>query len=357
MWAILGVRGMIREAFNHKPALVFWELTRACDLVCKHCRAQAQPKCDPLELKKEEGNRLIDEIAGWNGPMLIMTGGDPLKHPCFWDWLAYAKKKGVKVSVTPSPTPLVTQEALRRIKRLGVNRIGISLDGSTPFAHDSFRGVTGSYYRVLQIARHAEKIKLPLQINTTLTHHNRHQLVPMGRLAKRLGAKMWSLFFLVPIGRGKKIELFTPQEHEAIFKQLIDIKEKYQLPIKTTEAPHYRRFVLQQQKKADFRGRGTGDGRGVVFVSRIGDIYPSGFLPLKSGNVRENSLSEVYVSSPLFKSLRDPTRFKGKCGVCPYHFVCGGSRARAYAFSGDPIESDPTCSYQPDNVLNSLYGN
>ncbi len=336
---------MIRNNFDVKPALVFWELTQACDLVCKHCRASAKKYCDPQELSKHEGERLIDEIALWDGPMLIFTGGDPLKNQHFWYWLDYARVKGVKVSVTPSPTPLVTEEAVSRMKSLGVNRLGLSLDGAYPKTHDLFRGVSGSFDRLLDIVGYAQQVDLSLQINTTLTRHNIDELENMAIRVKRFKAKMWSLFFLVPVGRGEGIDLFTPQEHEEIFDRLYWIKEKYQLPIKTTEAPHFRRYMMQKKRGEFVRGRGTGDGKGIVFVSRLGEIYPSGFLPLKTGNVKTDSLRDVYSNAPLFCSLRDPDHFKGKCGCCEFRKLCGGSRARAYAATGDPLESDPHCLY------------
>lgn len=341
---------LIRQIFNEKPALIFWELTQACDLVCRHCRASAKKFCDPNELCEEEGERLIDELAQWSGPMLILTGGDPLKHPSFWHWLEYAREKGVKVSVTPSPTPLVTEAAIFKMKNLGVNRLGLSLDGAKGQTHDYFRGWEGSFARVLQIARWAQRAGLSLQVNTTLTRHNVHELEEMTLWIQQFQAKMWSLFFLIPVGRGKSIEIFTPEVHEAIFERLYKIKEETGIPVKTTEAPHYRRFVLQKMGKEGVRGRGTGDGRGIVFVSRTGDIFPSGFLPLKAGNVREDSIREVYRNSELFKGLRDPDRFKGKCGVCEYRMICGGSRARAFALTGDPYESDPFCAYLPKKI-------
>ncbi len=342
---------MIQKTFQEKPALVFWELTQACDLVCKHCRASAKQFCDPQELTQAQGERLIDEIAAWEGPMLILTGGDPLKHPCFWSWLEYARKKGVPVSVTPSPTPLVTATAIRQMKQLGVNRLGLSLDGGSAFTHDAFRGVPGSFDRVLEIARAASECGLSLQINTTLTRHNVGELEAMAQWVRQMEAKMWSLFFLVPVGRGKHLPLFSPHEHEAIFERLYALKEKFNMAIKTTEAPHFRRFVLQQRKESPVHGTGMRDGSGVVFVSRRGEIYPSGFLPLKAGNVIDHSLREVYSQSELFQSLRRPSEFKGKCGQCEFRFLCGGSRARAYALTGDPLESDPFCLYVPGKKI------
>lgn len=342
---------MIQNAFEKKPALIFWELTQACDLVCKHCRASAKRFCDPHELTKVQGERLIDEIADWNGPMLILTGGDPLKHPNFWYWLDYARAQKVPVSVTPSPTPLVTDEAVRRMKNLGVNRLGLSLDGASPETHDRFRGVEGSFERVFEISQAAKQVDLSLQVNTTLTRHNIDELEQMAVWVKKMGAKMWSLFFLVPVGRGKNIELFTPEEHEDIFERLYWLKEKYDLPIKTTEAPHFRRFMAQHQRGTSNRGVGARDGSGIVFISRVGDIYPSGFLPLTAGNVKEDSLQLIYQKTPLFQALRRPSEFKGKCGCCDFRFLCGGSRARAYAMTGDPLESDPFCLYVSGNKL------
>jgi radical SAM protein with 4Fe4S-binding SPASM domain len=203
----------------------------------------------------------------------------------------------------------------------------------------------------MEIARAASECALSLQVNTTLTRHNVGELETMAQWVRQMQAKMWSLFFLVPVGRGKHLPLFSPQEHEAIFERLYALKEKFGMAIKTTEAPHFRRFVLQQKKEGGVTESGMRagmrDGSGVVFVSRTGDICPSGFLPLKAGNVIQNSLREVYSGSELFQSLRRPSEFKGKCGQCDFRFLCGGSRARAYAATGDPLESDPFCAYVP----------
>lgn len=331
--------------YNDKPILVFWELTQACDLACQHCRASAKPFCDPAELNLEEGKRLIDEISDWKGPILILTGGDPLKQPHFWDWLDYAQKKRLPVCVTPSPTSLVTPIAIYKMKELGVKRLALSLDGASPNTHDTFRGVSGSFERVIKIISAARSIKMPIQINTTLTHHNLSELKELAGRVIYLGAVLWSLFFLVPMGRGKNLRLFDAEEIENLFGEIYQLGKIIGIPIKTTEAPHYRRYVLQKKGMAGLRAPGTGDGRGVVFVSHTGEIYPSGFLPLSIGNVKKDSLRDGYCHSELFQLLRDPDQFKGKCGICEFRHLCGGARAQAYAATGDPLESDPCCGY------------
>lgn len=339
---------MIRaEKEETKPPIVFWELTQACDLACVHCRASARPNCDPRELGRLEGEVLLDELSDWKVPMLVVTGGDPLKHPSFWKWLAYAQKKNLPVAVTPSPTPLVTPEAVRRMKELGVRRLGLSLDGAAAATHDRFRGVPGSFAQVLEIVGKAIFHSLPIQINTTLTPHNVSELEAMAEWVRWTKAELWSLFFLVPVGRGTKLPQFSPDEFEKVFGLIHQLQKKYGLAVKTTEAPHYRRYVLQHTPSEPLRGRGFGDGRGIVFVSHAGEIYPSGFLPLAAGNVKVDSLKEVYLHAELFRSLRNPNLFRGKCGACEFRFVCGGSRARACAATGDPLESDPFCGYQP----------
>jgi len=349
-------KGVFTEGdFAQAPFVVFWEVTRACALACRHCRAKAQPRRHPLELSTEEGFRLIDDIAGMGTYLLVLTGGDPLMRPDIFDFIAYGTEKGLRVSLAPTATALANHEALKKAREAGVARISISLDGSRPEVHDAFRGMSGSFNRTMGIISNLIELAIPFQINTTVTRLNMADLGELSRLVVSLGPQMWDLFFLVPTGRGKREDVLSPWQHEEVFQWLFRLSKKVPFDIKTTCGQHYRRVVLQEQEKEEGRpvaesirrARGVNDGQGCCFVSHIGEVYPSGFLPLVSGNVREAPLSQVYRESQIFRDLRDPDKLKGKCGRCEFRAVCGGSRARAYAFTGDYLAAEPCCVYQP----------
>lgn len=359
--------------FNERPFLVIWEVTQACDLACVHCRACARPQRSPLELSTEEAQRLIDEVASMEVPVFVLTGGDPLKRPDVFDLVEYASRRGVRISLTPSATPLLTREAILELKQRGLARLAVSLDGPTAAIHDAFRRVPGSYDWTLQAVRWARDAGLPAQINTTITRHNLHYLDEMIALVEQLDIVLWSVFFLVPTGRGASIDLISAEEFEQVFEKLYETSRRVKFDLKSTEAQHYRRFLLQRRSEEKRKGNGTpaaplfgvttadgigraprgiNDGKGFVFVSHLGEVFPSGFLPLSAGNVRRQSLGEIYRHSPLFVSLRDSFNLKGKCGVCEYREVCGGSRARAYALTGDAFAEEPCCVYEPKTAQN-----
>ena len=350
--------------FNERPFIAIWEVTQACDLACVHCRASAQPNRHPLELSTDEGRKLIDEIAAMQVPVFVLTGGDPIKRPDLFELISYARSVGVRVSLTPSATPLLTREIIVRLKEAGLARLAVSLDGARPETHDGLRGMAGSYARTLDAVRWANEIGLPVQINTTFSRRNIAEIDDIVTLMENLKITLWSVFFLVPTGRGKLDDLLSADEFEQIFARLYQLSKTASFDIKTTEAQHYRRYVLQQkvaerkagaephsaQKVADAIGRaprGLNDGKGFVFVSHIGEVYPSGFLPLSGGNIREEHLSTIYRESPLFKDLRDTSKLEGKCGACLFQEICGGSRSRAKALTGNPQAEEPCCSYIP----------
>ena len=354
--------------FNERPFLVIWEVTQACDLACVHCRACARPERNPLELSSDEARRLIDEVAAMEVPVFVLTGGDPLKRPDVFDLVEYASRRGVRISLTPSATPLLTRDAIVELKKRGLARLAVSLDGPTATIHDAFRRVPGSYDWTLQAVRWARETGLPAQINTTITRHNLPYLDETIALLEQLDIVLWSVFFLVPTGRGASIDLISAEEFEAVFEKLHATAQRVKFDIKSTEAQHYRRFLLQRRTEEKRKGggkppapmfgvatadgigrapRGINDGKGFVFVSHLGEVFPSGFLPLSAGNVRSQSLAQIYRHSPLFVSLRDSANLKGKCGLCEYREVCGGSRARAYALTGDPFAEEPCCVYEP----------
>lgn len=335
--------------YDEGPRIVIWETTRACALACVHCRAAAIPRRDPGELTIAEARKLIDELAAWGKAIFILTGGDPLMRPDIDEIVSYATQCGLRVAVSPSATGRLTAKSMNRLVAAGCKRISLSLDGATPKVHDAFRGVVGAFDRTLKAALGAQQVGMEVQINTTITLHNHQQIPEMGDLVTSLGAKLWSVFFLVPVGRGQREQALDAAQTEQAFAQLYKVGKHAPFAIKTTEAPHYRRFVAQREGMPP-QAEGIGDGKGFVFVSHLGEIQPSGFFPLTRGNVRNDSLLEVYRTDPIFQRLRRPETFLGKCGACEYHNLCGGSRARAYAYTGNPFASEPTCSYIPEKI-------
>jgi radical SAM protein len=344
--------------FNQSPLLVIWEVTQSCDLACVHCRASARPERDPDELTTEEGQRLIEEVKQFGNPLLVFTGGDPLKRPDLYDLARYSIATGLRTNVTPSATPLLTGEAIDEFKKCGISRMAISLDGPDAPTHDDFRRVEGTFDQAMFALLHARDIGLETQVQTTVTRRNLSKLAQIAELVGEVQSKMWSLFFLVTTGRALEQDDLTGEEYEKVFEFLYDISKVAPFDVKTTEGMHYRRYIAQRLK-AEHGGRGgangrmlwrtagVGDGRGFVFISHTGEIFPSGFLPVSAGNVRRDSLVEVYRNSSLFRILRDPLANVGKCGYCEYYKICGGSRSRAYALTGNYLEADPRCTYQP----------
>jgi len=360
--------------FNEKLYIAIWETTQACDLACVHCRACAEPARNPFELSTDEAKRLIDQIAEMRVPVFVLTGGDPLKRPDIFNLVEYAHQRGVHTSMTPSATPLLTREAVRLLKERGLARLAVSLDGSTAEIHDAFRRVSGSYDCTLKAIRWARELGLPVQINTTITCRNLHDFDAMVTLLQKLDIVLWSVFFLVPTGRGQTSDLITAEEFETVFEKLYRTSGRVDFDIKTTEAQHYRRFLLQRRAEERKNGvasratsvpaaqafpaalggdgiarapRGLNDGKGFVFISHLGEVFPSGFLPIAAGNIRKQGLPELYRKSPVFRQLRDASQLKGRCGYCEFREICGGSRARAFALTGDTMAEEPCCDYQP----------
>lgn len=345
--------------FHDHPLLAIWELTRACDLACVHCRASAVQRRDPLELTTEEGKRLLERIAAMGTPLMVLTGGDPAKRPDLVELIEHGAKTGLTMAVTPSGTSLVTRDLIRQMRDAGMARLAVSIDGPDAKTHDGFRRVDGSFAHTLRILSDATALGVERQINTTLGHQNRERLDEMARLVADAAAVLWSVFVVVPTGRATPSLLLTADELEAALVRLAELAETAPFDVKTTAAPHFRRIQLERRAASvgvlhdvddtgQVRGpRGINDGSGFLFVSHRGDVYPSGFLPVSAGNVRARDVGELYRTSPLFQSLRDVSLLTGKCGVCPFRRVCGGSRARAYAMAGDVNASDPLCAYVP----------
>jgi AdoMet-dependent heme synthase len=366
--------------YDESPFLAIWEVTQSCDLACKHCRAAAQPIAHPDQLSHEEGKNLIDQIADMHIPIFVFTGGDPLKRPDVYDLIRYGASKGVQIALTPSATPLLNREAIFKLKEAGLVRLGISLDGSTPEIHDTFRGLPGAYARTIQAIEWAGEAGIPIQVHTTISRHNAHDLDSLCNLFEKLNIVMWNVFFLVPVGRGQLDDLLSGEDFERVFGKIYELSQRANFQIKTTEAMHYRRYLLQHNLEERKMGHGHGhpgarpaaydpgapttdaatrnhswatrrvnDGKGFMFISHTGNVYPSGFLPIHAGNIRETPLAEIYRNAPIFKALRDTKQLEGKCGACEFKEICGGSRARAYALTGDPLAQEPCCIYQPKN--------
>ena len=344
------------DGFDRRPFLVFWEITRACALACRHCRAEAQPRRHPDELNREESSRLIAQLAELNPPMLILTGGDPLMRSDVLDLVREATAAGLHVGLSPSATQRLMNADFGEIKRAGVERISLSLDGATRETHDAFRGIAGTYDRTIAAVHRAHEAGLSVQINTTLTRGNMGEFEAFKKLMFELKPAMWSVFLLVPTGRAGAADLPDPQDVENVFREMAALVGKAPFAIKTTEGHHFRRVMIQTRgaegtHRPGLRSPlGIRDGRGVMFISHTGVVSPSGFLPFNCGNVRQEHPADIYRHHPLFVSLRDNDALGGKCGRCEFRTVCGGSRARAYGVTGDPFAQDPACVYQPRNV-------
>jgi len=358
---------MVVADFDQAPFAIAWEVTRACAFACVHCRADAIPQKDPLELNTDEGFRLIDQLAEFGSPILIFTGGDPMMRRDLFDLIAYATRKGLRCSLTPTATALPTLKRLREAKEAGIRRIALSLDAPVPEVHDEFRKVEGSWQRTMDILHRAEEVGLSVQVNTTVTSFNLELLPEMVPFIEEVGAVQWSVFFMVPTGRAQAEIMISPEEHERVFNWLYDLSNEAPFDIKGTAAPMYRRVAIERRKaevgdkkEVTFQGagfqyadglnrprKGVNDGNGFLFISHIGEIQPSGFLPVTAGYVREDDVVDVYRNHPIFRDLRDPSKLKGKCGICEYQDLCGGQRGRAYGLTGDYLETDPACVYVP----------
>lgn len=349
--------------FAKSPLLVFYELTRSCDLACLHCRACAQRDPAPDELSTAQSRQLLEQLADFpTAPLVVLTGGDPFKRRDLVDLVRQAASLGLEVAVTPSATPLVTRQALEGLRAAGAARIAVSLDGPDAQSHDSFRGVAGSYQRTLEIIADVRCLGLPVQINTTITPSNWQRVEEFADLLLNLDIVLWSVFFLVPVGRAATQPRLSADEVEQVFEQLWKEIQRRPFPIKTTEAPHFRRFLAQKKgdsrtsssnslPRSTYHSLATNDGKGILFVAHNGEVYPSGFMPIPCGVFPKESVIETYQRSNLFQALRDPQRLRGKCGVCEFRNLCGGSRARSLAVTGEPLAAEPDCAYIPKRWL------
>lgn len=364
----------LRKDFSQAPVFVCWEATKACLLACRHCRAKAIHTSLPGELGPEESLGLIDQLVDFGEPYpaLLLTGGDPLMRPDFFDLVSHAKERGLYVAVAASVTPKLNGTMLSRMKGLNVDIMSLSLDGAVPETHDRIRGVRGTWRATIDRLRLAKELGLRTQINTTVMRSNITELADIFHIVKENGGVAWEVFFLIRTGRGASLESLEPSECEEVMDFLFDATH-YGIPVRTAEGPHFRRVRLQRQNHdgppdgelySQLAGRlrtlegeptnastakltQTGDGKGIIFVGHDGAVYPSGFLPINSGNVLKDSLSSIYRTNALFTGLRDSGNLKGRCGRCEYRTICGGSRSRAFAEFGDPFQEDPACPYVP----------
>ncbi|MGB8645221.1 MAG: TIGR04053 family radical SAM/SPASM domain-containing protein [Anaerolineae bacterium] len=347
--------------YAENPMLVYWEMTMACPLACKHCRAEAMPTRHPDELNHEQSRQFLQQLVRFGDPLphLILTGGDPLMRPDLYELIDEANSLGLSVSITPAASQNLTRPVIEKLKAHGIQSLGLSLDGSTPERHEAVRGVPGCFGWTMEAARIAGDLNMPIQVNTLVAEQTAEDLPAVYELLKTVKVMRWSLFFLIAVGRGRALQEVSPERGEEIMNWTYDLARVSPFAVKTTEAPSYRRIALnrmrgegmapdQIQRSSVYHGFGIRDGNGVVFVSNTGDIYPAGFLPQVLGNVKTDSLIATYRQAPVFKSLHEANQFKGKCGYCEYRVICGGSRARAFAYTGDALESDPFCPYQPE---------
>lgn len=342
----------MQPSFDHAPVIVIWEATRACALACRHCRANAVTGRDPNELDDAEARALFDHVRREFGPcVLVITGGDPLERPGVLELAKHGADIGLRMAITPAATPRLDRDAMRRIADSGITTVALSLDGADEATHDRFRNAEGTWRRTVEAFSWAADAGMSTQMNTSFGRHNAHQVRQFAELGGMFGIGLWSAFILVPTGRATPAMLLNPVEHERLYRELAVIALDPTTPfaVKTTAGQPYYRVLKQMEREFTprRRGRGVNDGNGFVFVAHDGKIAPSGFLPLACGNVRTHSLADIYRYDPTFVRLRRPATFSGKCGHCPFQTICGGSRSRTWALTGDPFGSDPTCLYQP----------
>lgn len=340
--------------FDRAPLLVIWEVTRACELACRHCRASAENRRDPRELTLDEGRALLDQVRDMGTPLVVFTGGDPLQRDDLEELIRHAKQIGLRPAAIPAATPRLTRERMFSLRRAGLDQVAISIDASTAERHDAFRKVEGTFAKAMQGVMWAHEAGIPLQINTVFGAWNFDEFDALAELMRRLEIVFWEVFFLVPTGRGAELEGCTADQMRELFRKLYDLSLTAPFIVKVTEAQHFRCYAVRRSRdlphgvrpRLMMSGQPVNAGCGFCFVDHIGNICPSGFLPLERGNVRQQKLAEVYRYDPVFRELRDFARIKGRCAECSELAICGGgSRARAYALTGDYLAADPTCTF------------
>lgn len=354
-----------------RARIVMWELTRACKLSCLHCPVGAQQRRSPLELSTYEAYKTLDQIVAMQPEEILISGGDPLEREDIYQLLDYARRRGLQPGMMISATPSLTGAAMGKLKRNGLSRLIVSIDSTVPERHDGARGISGQFAATLLALRWARTAGLAIEVNTLVTRRNVGDLETIAQLAGDVGVQRWNIYFVVPIGDSRRIDALSAEEVEQLFEKLLDLGNRVSFPIRTFEAPHYRRFLMQKAMAArqesierflDGSGgetalhetahaRATTDRSEIVFISHTGEVSISPFLPLTAGNVRYQPLGNLYRYGEMFVALRDEANLKGKCGRCEFRRLCGGSRARAFATTGDLFATDPLCSYEPGAYL------
>jgi len=342
--------------------LVAWEVTRSCNLACKHCRAEAHPEPFEGELSTREALKLIDAFPQTGDPVVIFTGGEPLLRPDVFELVAHADSLGLRCVMAPNGT-LITRENAVLMKQSGIQRCSISIDGPTAGEHDIFRGVPGAFDQSMTGIEYLKQAGIPFQVNTTVTRDNIHKFKDIFNLARDLGSVAWHIFMLVPTGRGAEItdQAITAGEYEAVLNWFYDFRKTTDMHLKATCAPHYYRIMRQRAREEnipvnrenfglDAMSRGCLGGIGFCFISHTGQVQPCGYLELDCGNVRKTPFPDIWRKSDNFLKLRDMKQYKGKCGICEYHRVCGGCRARAFTMKQDFMAPEPLCSYEPSRT-------
>jgi AdoMet-dependent heme synthase len=403
--------GHSNQGNQNKPRLIFWELTKGCNLRCIHCRASATELSSPSDLSTQAAQEIIDQIAAVSAPILVLSGGEPLFRPDIFQLARYGTDKGLRVALATNGT-MVTKQVARLIVESGVRRVAISLDGADALTHDSFRGIPGAFDAAIAGFRNLKSLGMSVQINTTIARHNAHQLPQVLDLAKSLGADALHTFLLVPVGCGVDIaaeQMVPPEEYERLLNWFYDRSLEGGIEMKATCAPHYFR-VVRQRRVAEHRSataaaqaaqpvviaaqdsqssgtsigptemampgstgmelkphgigqpvghpgshpsdmnamtKGCLAGTAVCFISHQGEVYPCGYLPALAGDLRSQSFADIWANSAVFNQLRDANNLKGKCGCCEFRNICMGCRARAFAATGDYLDEEPFCVYQP----------
>ncbi|MGE5273581.1 MAG: TIGR04053 family radical SAM/SPASM domain-containing protein [Verrucomicrobiota bacterium] len=355
-----------------RPILVFWETTRACLLACRHCRASAMADPLPGQLSRKEGREFVRSLTefGRPYPVLVLTGGDVLMRADTFELARYATSLKIPVALAPSVTPMLTPDAVGGMRAAGIKAVSISLDGSRAATHEGIRGVDGHFERTLDAIELLRERGLVVQVNTVAMRENVEELADVAALLAALDVNVWEVFLLVGTGRAEGMEELSPAENLDLCHFLYEAS-RYGFVVRTVEAPFFRRVVADRNgappagtgqlygrlsaRLVELLGmprgepkaqtKGTRDGKGIVFVGHDGDVYPAGFLPLAVGNVRRDRLARIYRESTLLRQIR-AGRFTGRCGTCGYADLCGGSRARAFATSGDPLGDDPACPFR-----------
>ena len=350
--------------YENGPRIIFWELTEGCNLKCIHCRATAQPQRSPDELSTEQAFKVIDELADLSNPLLILTGGEPLYRPDFFDIAEYACQKGLTVAMASNGT-LITEPIAKKIKQVGIKRVAISFDGPFSSIHDQFRGLEGSFEQALQGAQNVKKQGLQLQFNTTITKHNVDYIENMITFSKENEVDALHLFMLVPVGCGVQIvesNMLSSKKYEEVLEWFYERSREVDFEIRATCAPHYYRIMRQKAKEKGERitvqshgmaavTKGCLAGTGVCFISHKGDIRPCGYLPVTAGSILNQSFKDIWKNSTVLQQLRNTGLIEGKCGQCEYLHVCSGCRARAYYETGSYLTEEPYCHYIPKRTV------